>query len=308
MSKLNYKFDVGIAAISWVNDDIPGLGDDTDINDILSEMHELGYVATEKGRTFPDEKAALKSLLEKHHITLASQFVSVMFSKPERYEQEMNNFKDSALFLKELGCDYVIVCEMAGSTHWDDLDGERQTPKKLTEAEWESLISGLDEAGKFCEENELTLVIHPHAGTVVEQKEDIDYVMEKTDARYVNLLYDTGHAFYGNYDPYDQLVNYLDRIKYVHYKDVRNNILQRTRKEGKSFREEVLKGIFTVPGDGDIDFKPIMKKLMEANYHGWVIVEAEQDPAKANPYEYAKKAIEYLHQTEERLIQEVNKN
>ena len=302
MTKLNYEFNVGIAPISWINDDIPGLGDDTDIKDVLKEMNELGYIATEKGRTFPDEPTELKDLLKKYDIVLASQFVSVMFSRKDLYEQEMEKFKENALFLKDMDCNYVIVCEMGGSTLQDNME----TPKKLTEEELELLVSNLNQAGTFCEENGLELVIHPHAGTVVEQKEDIDYVMEKTDPRYVNLLYDTGHAYYGNYNPYEQLVNYIDRIKYVHYKDVRSNVLKETREAGKSFKEEVVAGIFTVPGDGDIDFKPIMKKLMETNYHGWVIVEAEQDPAKANPYEYAKKALNYLNQIEQVLLQEIN--
>lgn len=307
MRQLNYEFNVGIAAISWVNDDIPGLGDETSIDEILKEMNELGYIATEKGRTFPDDEQELKALLNKHNMTLASQFVSVLFSDPALHDEQIANFRKQAEFLKAMGCDYVIVCEMAGSTHWDARNPERRTPKDLSEEEWDSLAKGLNKAGEIAREYGMQLVYHAHAGTVIEQKEDVDKLMKITDARYVNLLFDSGHALYGNYDPYEFLINHLDRIKYVHYKDVRPEVLKACRAAGKTFREEVVDGIFTVPGDGVIDFQPIMRKLMETNYHGWIIVEAEQDPAKANPYEYAKKAIEYLQQTEEELVQELTK-
>lgn len=307
MGKLNYKFDVGIAAISWVNDDITGLGDDTDINQILSEMNEIGYIATEKGRTFPDDETELKELLAKHNIELASQFVSVMFSDRSIHNQEIEKFTKQVQFLKAMGCDYVIACEMAGSTHWDDRDPERSSPKKLSKEEWSALAEGLNKAGEICQQYDMELAYHPHAGTVIEQKEEVDYLMEITDERYVHLLFDTGHALYGNYDPYELLIKYLDRINYVHYKDVRTDVLKRCRQDGKTFREEVVEGIFTVPGDGAIDFKPIMKKLMEVSYQGWIIVEAEQDPAKVNPYKYAKMAKEYLDQLEQELVKELKK-
>lgn len=305
MAKLDYKFDVGIAAISWVNDDIPGLGDETTIDEILAEMNELGYVATEKGRTFPDDLQELKTVLNKHDMILASQFVSTMFSKPALQEQELEKFKNQAKFLKEMGCDYVIACEMGGSMHWDPEREENQPVKRLDEEGWNSLAEGLDKAGEISKELGLTLVYHFHAGTVVEQKEEIDKLMEMTDPNKVSLLFDSGHALYGNYDPEELLTKYLDRIKYVHYKDVRLDVLKACRAEGKTFREEVLEGVFTVPGDGVIDFKPLMKKLMNNGYKGWVIVEAEQDPAKANPYEYAKKAKDYLDATEQQLLEEM---
>lgn len=307
MTKLNYNFDIGIAAISWVNDDIPGLGDDTPLDEILKEMNELGYVATEKGRTFPDDQDELKLILSKHQITLASQFVSVMFSDPSLYNEEIAKFKKQAHFLKEMGCDYVIVCEMAWSMHWDSRVSNHKNVQRLNDKGWNSLVKGLHEAGAYCNELGLELVYHPHAGTVIEQKEEVDKLMSMTDSQYINLLYDTGHALYGNYDPIELLETYIDRIKYVHYKDVRLDVLKQCRLKGKNFREEVLEGIFTVPGDGVIDFKPIMKKLMQSGYKGWVIVEAEQDPEKADPYKYAKKAIDYLYNTEEVIVQELTK-
>src|SRR5699024_4444225 len=237
----------------------------------------------------------------------ASQFIGIKFSNLGQFEEEFASFKKQVSFLEGMGCDYAIVCEMGGSLHWDETDPDRKEQKKLSSEEWNDLVDGLNNEGKYVQEQGMTLVFHPHAGTVIEQKEDVDKLMERTDERYVHLLYDTGHAYYGNYDPYEMLITYLDRILYVHYKDVRADILKQTKAEGKSFREEVVEGIFTVPGDGDIDFRPIMKQLMETNYRGWVVVEAEQDPAKANPYDYAKKAKTYLDQTEKELREELEK-
>lgn len=307
MTQLDYKFNIGIAAISWVNDDIPGLGDETTVETVLKEMQELGYIATEKGRTFPDDVEQLKSLLQTYNIRLASQFISTKFTKGN-IEEELSQFEKSVLFLKEMGCKYVIVCEMGGSTHWDieENQQERKTPKKLSEKEWGNLVHGLNKAGKISSKHGLTLVYHAHAATVVEQKDELKRLMEDTDKEYVSLLYDTGHALYGNYNPLELLKNHRERIKYIHFKDVRKQVLKKCRKNGNTFREEVVKGIFTVPGDGDIDFKEIMEELIRTNYKGWIIVEAEQDPEKANPYEYAKKAMAYLKKTEYDILQKIN--
>lgn len=143
----------------------------------------------------------------------------------------------------------------------------------------------------------MKLVYHFHAGTVVETAEEIDRLMDLTDPNLVHLLYDTGHALYGGYDPLELLMKYENRIQYVHLKDVRRDVLEQVRKENLDFRSAVLRGMFTVPGDGCIDFVPIFKKLIEKQYDGWMIVEAEQDPAVAHPYTYAKMAKEYIDAT-----------
>jgi inosose dehydratase len=292
------QFRIGIAPISWVNDDIPGLGDHYTQDQVLSEMASLGYISTEMGRLFSQDPPSLKAKLEKYGIQLASKFVGVLFSDANRLEEELQSFSQWVKYLKEMGCKHVIVCEMGGSMHWDP----RRSPddkgiKKLTNKEWESLVEGLHRAASICQEFDMQLVYHFHAGTVVETAEEIDRLMELTDPNLVHLLYDTGHALYGGYDPLELLKKYYDRIKYVHLKDVRRDVLEYVRKENIDFRTSVLKGLFTVPGDGCIDFAPIFRELIERNYDGWIIVEAEQDPAKANPYQYAKMAKEYIDAT-----------
>jgi inosose dehydratase len=292
------NFRIGIAPISWVNDDIPGLGDHYTQDQVLSEMASLGYISTEMGRLFSQDLPFLKEKLEKYGIQLASKFVGVLFSDESRLEEELQSFQKWVNYLHEMGCEYVIVCEMGGSMHWDP----RRSPndikiQKLTDKEWQSLVEGLHRAANICREYGMKLVYHFHAGTVVETAEEIDRLMESTDPNLVHLLYDTGHALYGGYDPVELLNKYEDRIQYVHLKDVRREVLEQVRKENLDFRSAVLRGMFTVPGDGCIDFVPIFEKLIKKNYNGWIIVEAEQDPAVAHPYKYAKMAKEYIDST-----------
>jgi inosose dehydratase len=292
------QFRIGIAPISWVNDDIPGLGDHYTQDQVLSEMASLGYISTEMGRLFSQDPPSLRAKLEKYGIQLASKFVGVLFSDESRLEDELLSFKEWVNYLKEMGCKHVIVCEMGGSMHWDPRRSpEEKDVLKLTVKEWESLVKGLHRAASICEEFDMQLVYHFHAGTVVETAEEIDRLMDLTDPNLVHLLYDTGHALYGGYDPLNLLKKYYNRIQYVHLKDVRRDVLESVRKENIDFRTSVLKGLFTVPGDGCIDFAPIFRELIERNYDGWIIVEAEQDPAKANPYQYAKMAKEYIDAT-----------
>ncbi|RAK16873.1 2-keto-myo-inositol dehydratase [Anoxybacillus vitaminiphilus] len=289
------NFRIGIAPISWVNDDIPGLGDHYTQDQVLSEMSSLGYISTEMGRLFSQDPSSLKAKLEKYGIQLASKFVGVLFSDEGRLEEELQSFSQWVKYLKEMGCEHVIVCEMGGSMHWDPRrSSDDKIIQKLTDKEWQSLVDGLHRAANICREYGMKLVYHFHAGTVVETAEEIDRLMELTDPNLVHLLYDTGHALYGGYDPLELLNNYYDRIQYIHLKDVRREVLEEVRRENLDFRSAVLRGMFTVPGDGCIDFAPIFEKLVEKNYDGWIIVEAEQDPAVAHPYKYAKMAKEYI--------------
>src|SRR5699024_1151683 len=293
-SSANFEFKLGIAAISWVNDDIPGLGDHYSLDKVLSDIKNTGYIATEMGRTFPQDSIELKNILAKYQLELASKFVGVLFSDPELRDEELKTFTDWADFLQKMKCDYIIVCEMGGSMHWDKRNPDQKKVTPLTDDEWDSMVRGLDQAGEIAKSRGLELVYHPHGGTVVEQKEEVDRLMETTNSELVHLLFDTGHALYGNYDPLEQLINHYNRIKYIHYKDVRRDVLQKMREENLDFRQGVLEGVFTVPGDGCIDFKPIISELVKRGYKGWTIVEEEQDPDVAEHYKYAEMAKTYL--------------
>lgn len=294
----NYYFKLGISPINWVNEDIPELGDHYTFEDLITDMSNLGFIGTEMSRKFPKNVKILRNALAQKGIQLTSQWKSVLFSDPEYRENELHAYREHVRFLKQMGCKHVVTCEIRGSIHWDP----RRAPNekevvRFTDDEWENMVEGLHQAGEICREYDMELVYHHHVGTVVERPEEIDRLMETTDPELVSLLFDTGHAFYGGSDPLTVLKKYYDRIKYIHLKDVRQEVIERVRKENIDFITSIVQGVFTVPGDGRIDFTPIFKELIERNYRGWAIIEAEQDPSVANPYEYAKKTMEYIEHT-----------
>ena len=285
-------FNYGISAINWVNEDIIALGDHYTAEDILRQMSELGFKGTENSRKFPLSPAKLKELLEPYGIELTSQWNSVHFSDSDRLKDELHAFYERVDFLSEMGCQYAVVCECGNA--FEDLEANKVEISPLTEEQWESLISGLHQAGEYCNGKGIKLVYHFHGETVIENREQIDRLMTSTDPTLVHMLYDTGHAYYGGSDPLELLRSYIDRVAYVHLKDVRDAKLLQLRESGLRFREGVRNGVFTVPGDGCISFEPILQLLQNSGYEGWIIIEAEQDPEKANPQAYAQKAIDYL--------------
>lgn len=299
-------FKLGIAPINWANDDLPDLGDHYSFEDIITDISSLGYESTEMGRKFPADGKVLWKKLSAKNLQLSSKFIGTHFSVAELLEAELQAFSEWVHFLLPLGVKHIIACEMGGSMHWDKNNtGENMQVNRLNEEGWESLVDGLHKAGVICKENGIELVYHPHGGTVVESPKEIDKLMAMTDPSLVHLLYDTGHVYYGEGDPLRILVNYYDRIKYVHFKDVRKSVFDEAQKNDINFRTAVRKGVFTVPGDGDIDFKPILNELLNHHYDGWVVIEAEQDPKVHDPYLHAKNAKEYVEGIVSRLRQNI---
>ena len=164
----------------------------------------------------------------------------------------------------------------------------------MDDAEWDRLCKGLDALGKAAVERGFKLCFHHHMGTVVQTAAETDRMMANTDPRYVFLCYDTGHFTFAGEDPLAMLKKYVDRVGHVHLKDMRLSVVKEAREKNWSFLTAVRNGAFTVPGDGDVDFDPVFKVLSDAKYEGWLLVEAEQDPAKANPLEYAIKGRRYI--------------
>ncbi|ATA60145.1 inosose dehydratase [Geobacillus stearothermophilus] len=209
----------------------------------------------------------------------------------------MEAFKAHRDFLYEMGAKVIVVSEQGNS-----IQGQMETPlfdKKpvFTEEEWDLLIDGLNRLGDLAAEKGMNIVYHHHMGTGIQTTEEIDRLMEETDPKKVSLLYDTGHLVFSGEDHLHVLNKHINRIRHVHLKDVRIEVANKVREEKMSFLQAVKAGVFTVPGDGVIDFKPVFEALDDAGYEGWFVVEAEQDPAIANPFEYALKARQYIRET-----------
>lgn len=288
------KVKLGIAPIAWTNDDLPDLGKENTFEQCVSEMALAGFTGSEVGNKYPKDPKVLKKALELRGMEICNQWFSCfLLTKP--FEEVEKEFRAQLAFLKEMGAKIIGVSEQSYS-----VQGQQDTPvfgKKyvMNGDEWEKLCTGLDRLGKIAaEEYGISLTFHHHMGTVVQNPDEVDEMLENTNPAYVSLLYDTGHFAYCGADPLEMVRKYAGRIKHVHLKDIRPEIVKKVKEEGLSFLEGVRLGAFTVPGDGCIDFEPVFRVLEEAGYEGYMLVEAEQDPAKANPLEYALKARKYI--------------
>lgn len=286
----------GISPINWVNEDVLELGDHYTCEQLLDDFERLGFKGTENCRKFPKDPAELKEKLEAKGLQLTSQWKGVLFSDPSRRAEELAAYRRHVEFLHAMGSRHVVTCELGGSIIGDPARpaGVREVVP-LTGEQWDHMVAGLHEAGDICREYGMKLVYHYHVGTAVEKPEEIARLMAATDPERVHLLYDTGHAYYGGADPMAILTAYATRIPYIHFKDVRGPVLKRAREEAIPFQQSVVEGVFTVPGDGAIDFRPIVAKLRELRYEGWIILEAEQNPAVAEPNRYAEMGLRHLN-------------
>ena len=287
------KVSLGIAPIAWTNDDMPDLGKENTFEQCVSEMALAGFTGSEVGGKYPADTAVLKKALDLRGIRICNQwFSSFLISKP--YEDTEKEFIKATDFLREMGAKVIGVSEQSYS-----IQGKMEQPVWegkyiMDDQEWKLLAEGLNKLGKIAKDKGMTLTFNHHMGTVVQTEEEVDSFMEMVDPELVFLLFDSGHLSFAGIDPEKVLKKYVNRVKHVHLKDIRREMVEKSRNERWSFLKGVREGVFTVPGDGDVDFAPIFRILEEAGYEGWVVVEAEQDPAKANPLEYAKKARVYI--------------
>lgn len=283
---------LGIAPIAWTNDDMPELGRENTFEQCVSEAALAGFAGTEVGSKFPKAVAVLKKALDLRGLEIASAwFSSFLTTKP--YEETEAEFIRHRDFLSAMGAGVVVVSEQGHSIQGQNI-AVFEGKYVLDDAAWKLLAAGLNKLGALAREKGMKLVFHHHMGTVVQTTEEIDKLLGLTDENLVYLLYDTGHLVYSGENPELILKKYVNRIKHVHLKDIRPAMRDKVKQESLSFLKGVRLGAFTVPGDGCIDFVPLFKILADHHYEGWLLVEAEQDPAKANPLEYALKARAYL--------------
>ena len=291
-SENNHNIRFGIAPINWNNDDLPALGSGYSLERILSEMNQAGYEGTEFGNKFPNKASVLCEILDTFNLKLTSSWHSTYFVLNEQ-ENELRNVEEKVSFLKEANAEVINIAECSGSVH-SDINKSLSSKPILSDSDWGLLIGSLNKAGEICNNYGIRLAYHHHMGTCVQTNEEIKRLLECTDANSVNLCVDTGHLYYAGIDPVVFIENNLDRIEHVHFKDVRKEVFRKYNSLSDSFLKTILSGIFTVPGDGCIDFSSIIKILQQNQYNGWIIVEAEQDPDKADPLHYAISARNYL--------------
>jgi len=289
------KVKLGIAPIAWTNDDMPDLGKENTYEQCISEMALAGFTGCEVGNKYPrnDMDFLKKSLALRNMQICNAWFSAFLTTKP--YEEVEKEFIEHITFLKEMGAKVVGISEQGHSIQGTD-KSIFDDKYIMNDEEWDMLCTGVNKLGKVAKDMGITLTFHHHMGTVVQTAAEIDRLMENTDPELFNLLFDSGHLAYCGEDYMYILKKYINRIKHVHLKDIRPEVIAKVKAEHLSFLQGVRLGTFTVPGDGAIDFKPIFDVLDENGYEGYVLVEAEQDPAIANPFEYAVKARKYINE------------
>ena len=287
------KVKLGIAPIAWTNDDMPDLGKENTFEQCVSEMALAGFTGCEIGNKYPSDPAELKWELDLRGMRIASRwFSSFILTQP--IEQVEADFKKELDFLAAVGANRINVSEQSYGIQGKDVAILGDNKHIMDDAEWDRFCKGLNRLGRIAKDRGFKLCFHHHMGTVVQTAEETDRMLANTDPDLVFLCYDTGHFTFAGEDPLTVLKKYVGRVGHVHLKDMRADVVKKVKPEGWSFLQAVRNGAFTVPGDGCVDYDPIIKVLSDAKYEGWLLVEAEQDPAKANPLEYAIKARKYI--------------
>ncbi|MBP6959658.1 MAG: myo-inosose-2 dehydratase [Spirochaetia bacterium] len=283
---------LAIAPIGWTNDDMPELGGEIPFEQCISEMALAGFEGSEVGNKYPRDPERLNKALKLRGLTICNAWFSSFLTTKSLVEVE-KDFVQQCDFLYAVGARVIGAAEQGNSIQGKPLPIFDAKPR-FTNEEWKRLTKGLNHLGALAKKKGMQLVYHHHMGTGVQTTEEIDRLMEMTDPELVGLLYDTGHLVFSGEDHLAILHKYLKRIKHVHLKNVRFEVMEKAEKEKWSFLQAVRNGVFTVPGDGGLDFVPVFDALKSGGYKGWWVVEAEQDPAKANPLEYALIARKYI--------------
>ncbi len=294
---MTWNVRIGINPISWSNDDLPALGGETSLDTALEEGAQIGYEGFELGNKFPKEGPALKAKLAEYGVVCVSGWYSGRLAQ-EPIDSEIEGCVAHMTKLQYNDCQVVVYGEVAGSIQGCLDVPLAKRPRFTTDAQWQAYAKKLNTFGEHLQMTYgIRLAYHHHMGAYVETPADIDRLLAETDPAHVGLLFDTGHAYYGGAsEPVALLKKHLDRVVHVHCKDVRPQVIAQARNDGWSFLGGVINGTFTVPGDGTIDFEAVLNTLHAGGYKGWLVVEAEQDPAVAPSYLYAKKGFDTLKQ------------
>jgi inosose dehydratase len=288
---------LGVAPINWTNDDMPELGAENTFEQCVSEMALAGFTGCEVGNKYPRDIATLKKALDLRGLQICNQWNSYELTTKSLAEN-VQNFTQLLDFLEAMGTKVI-----GGGETGNSCQGKMDVPvfegkgMLTTNEEWKKFTSGLNELGKIARDRGMKLAFHHHMGTCIQTIAETDRLLEETDPENVYLNYDCGHFYFAGEDPVAALQKYIGRTAHIHLKDIRPKVLQRVHNEKLSFLTAVKQGVFTVPGDpeGVIDFPSLFNIIKGSDYEGWIVVEAEQDPAVANPLEYAIMARKFIN-------------
>ncbi len=288
------KISLGIHPVTWTNDDLPELGAKIPFEQCINEMAQAGFEGCEIGNKFPKDPIVLKDVLASRGLQICNAWFSTFFITQDK-KDIVEAFIAHRDMLHILGAKIIGCSEQSNSIQQTDRPVLADSPV-FSEKEWRKVADGMNILADLAAEKDMKVCVHHHMGTGVQTPEEIDRLFDLTNDN-VYLLYDSGHIVFSEGDvqvAYDVLQKHIRRVLHIHLKDVREVVYHEAVKNGWSFLYAVKQGVFTVPGDGMIDFKPIFDVIAQSSYTGWMLAEAEQDPAKAAPLKYAKMAREYI--------------
>jgi inosose dehydratase len=281
---------LGIAPIAWWNDDLEELSDDVTLEECLRQAVEAGLTGMETGRRFPMNMEELGPILDRYGISVCGGWFSGMLLDGD-IEAEKDRIAEQHAFFKAAGAPCIVYGEVARS-----VQGERHTPltrkPKIGEAEMAAYGRKVSDFADWCAKEGMPIAYHHHMAAVVETEEELDLFIKHSS---VPLLFDAGHMAFAGGDNLRVIENHHARISHVHTKDVRASVIDALDRSRESFLDAVIKGAFTVPGDGSLDFEAIAKALAAKGYEGWFVIEAEQDPKANPPLKMAKKGRSELY-------------
>ena len=284
---------VGISPIAWQNDDLPDLTADFTMEQALREAREIGYRGVERGQRMPADTESLGRYLEVNDLVLCGGWCSGHLLVND-VKTEVAAIRQQVEQFVALKAPCIVYAECSNTVQGDRAKPVNARPK-LDRDDIHAYAQKLSEVAKWTADQGMPLSYHHHMGSIIEAEADVDALMESSSPE-VTLCFDTGHLLFGGGDVMATMERWAERVHHVHFKDIRPDIVGDVRANDRSFLDAVIAGAFTVPGDGCIDFQAVTDALKAMGYEGWIVVEAEQDPAKAPPFEYSKKGFEHILQ------------
>ncbi|MEO1109993.1 MAG: myo-inosose-2 dehydratase [Pseudomonadota bacterium] len=282
---------IGISPIAWQNDDLPDLTAAYTMEQALKEAREIGYTGVERGQRMPGDTEGLRAYLDASDIALCGGWCSGA-SLLNDFATEREAVREQVEQFVALNSPCIVYAECSNTIQTQAGTPVNNRPK-LSKAEVLAYAAKITELAKWMADQGMPMAYHHHMGTIIESEDEVNWLMEGS-GREVGLCFDTGHLLFGGGDVMATLNRWGDRVCHVHFKDIRPAVVQDVRENNRSFLDAVIAGAFTVPSDGCIDFQAVSNALKAMDYNGWIVVEAEQDPAKAPPYEYSKLGYDHI--------------
>ncbi len=283
------KAKLGIAPIAWWNDDLAELSDDVSLEECLRQASTAGFTGMETGRRFPMDMSELGPILARYGISVCGGWFSGLLLDGD-IEKEKDRIAAQLAFFKAAGAPCIVYGETARS-----IQGVKSAPlatkPRLSEAETAAYGRKISDFADWCASQGMPISYHHHMAAAIETEAELDLLMQHSS---VPLLFDAGHMAFAGGDVLRVIDKHHKRITHVHTKDVRKTVIDGLDRSRESFLDAVVKGAFTVPGDGSLDFEAIVKRSASYGYEGWFVVEAEQDPKVSPPLEMAKKGHKEL--------------